>query len=247
MAKISTEKINQAISDLNKYYFLGMEQVKVESFNNDDSLRISIKLPFIGDFTMRIGQKILVHPFGSYDLYKKIQAYAIELFQGDVVKEMLKGKNLQWILEKEKERLDSFLKLRTGTDFSEIERFKSLFNFLDAVNTKPKTSPVKDSKSAMELADKYREYEERKAFKDSLKPYLAEFKKYKYDRIKELIWKETGLDQIPKKYRDNVYQFAYQKGHSSGMNEICNYLYDLVNIFEVKKGDNTLYEDVEIS
>lgn len=43
----------------------------------------------------------------------------------------------------------------------------------------------------------------------------------------------SGLNtSVPEQYRDKVYSYAYQRGHSSGHSEILNCLYDLVAIFE---------------
>lgn len=40
------------------------------------------------------------------------------------------------------------------------------------------------------------------------------------------------LKEIPSRYRDKVFDYAYREGHSSGYSEVYNYLLDLVEIFK---------------
>ena len=47
-----------------------------------------------------------------------------------------------------------------------------------------------------------------------------------------LIKHESGLKDIPEKYQDKVYNYAYEQGHANGFHEVYNYLQELVNIFE---------------
>jgi hypothetical protein len=47
----------------------------------------------------------------------------------------------------------------------------------------------------------------------------------------EYMKERAGLNTVPEQYRDKVYSFAYQLGHSSGYGEVSNYLMDLVDIF----------------
>ncbi len=49
------------------------------------------------------------------------------------------------------------------------------------------------------------------------------------NEIEELIKKEAGLYSIPEMYRDNAYQYAYNKGHSNGWYEIFCELYTIVH------------------
>lgn len=53
------------------------------------------------------------------------------------------------------------------------------------------------------------------------------------DIIEQFIKDLSGLNSIvPEKYRDKVYQKAYDDGHSAGYYEVYLHLQDLVVIFE---------------
>jgi hypothetical protein len=43
---------------------------------------------------------------------------------------------------------------------------------------------------------------------------------------------DSGLNTIPEQYRDKVYAYAYEQGHSSGMSEVSIYLERLLQIFD---------------
>lgn len=49
--------------------------------------------------------------------------------------------------------------------------------------------------------------------------------------FEQYIREKSGLNTIPEQYRDKVYSYAYQQGHSSGYCEVYNYLLELVYIF----------------
>jgi hypothetical protein len=49
--------------------------------------------------------------------------------------------------------------------------------------------------------------------------------------LEGFIKEKSGLNGIPKQYRDGVYRFAWDKGHSSGYSEVYYYLQELVEIF----------------
>ncbi len=61
--------------------------------------------------------------------------------------------------------------------------------------------------------------------------YESESKRL-YDILDDIIREDSGLNGIPEQYRDKVYSYAYENGHSSGYIEIYNYLLDLVEIFK---------------
>jgi len=51
--------------------------------------------------------------------------------------------------------------------------------------------------------------------------------------IEELIKDETAFySVVPDYYREKLFSYAYQQGHSGGWSEICNVLNDLITIFE---------------
>jgi hypothetical protein len=51
------------------------------------------------------------------------------------------------------------------------------------------------------------------------------------DLMEQFIRHESGLVDIPKRYQDKVYRFAWEQGHSSGYSEVFYYLQELVGIF----------------
>ena len=87
--------------------------------------------------------------------------------------------------------------------------------------------------------------EEMKIYSDSLLEFEKALEQYKfkndfykiessrlYALLEEKIKEDSGLNDIPKQYRDKVYSYAYELGHSSGYGEVYHYLCNLVNIFE---------------
>lgn len=69
-----------------------------------------------------------------------------------------------------------------------------------------------------------REYETNNDF------YKSESKRL-YDILDDIIREDSGLNDIPEQYRDKVYSYAWERGHSSGYSEVYNCLCDLVEIF----------------
>ena len=68
-------------------------------------------------------------------------------------------------------------------------------------------------------------------YEKSVNAYKEEFVRL-YGLLEDMIKEDSGLNTIPEQYRDKVYSYAYQQGHSSGYGEVYNYLLDLVDIFE---------------
>lgn len=51
--------------------------------------------------------------------------------------------------------------------------------------------------------------------------------------LEDFIKDQSGLlDYVPKDKQDKVWNYAWQQGHSSGYNEVYNYLQELVELFE---------------
>jgi hypothetical protein len=51
--------------------------------------------------------------------------------------------------------------------------------------------------------------------------------------LEDFIKIESGLTtKVPEKYRDKVYSYAWERGHSCGYSEVYIHLCDLVNIFQ---------------
>lgn len=86
--------------------------------------------------------------------------------------------------------------------------------------------------------------EELKVYKTQIREYEVALDKYKtedafyrkegsrlFDLLEEKIKEDSGLNDIPEQYRNKVYSYAWEQGHSSGFGEVYNYLCSLVNIF----------------
>lgn len=91
---------------------------------------------------------------------------------------------------------------------------------------KPSSESLKAYAEAME---KYENYE---VAKEEARKIQSEEAINVYEIIVEFIKEKSGLNTIPEKYREKVYRFAYENGHSSGYTEVYYYLQELVEIFE---------------
>ena len=114
--------------------------------------------------------------------------------------------------------------------------------FAEAYNTPYPTRPEKpfhkiglvntDSKKLREYADALDIYEgELKIYKPELEAYQENKRKIN-SVIEGYIREVSGLNAIPEQYRDKVYGYAHEHGHSAGYSETYNILLDLVSIFE---------------
>lgn len=99
---------------------------------------------------------------------------------------------------------------------------------------KPVSRSFEDTPKGMrEYANALEKYDsEYDVYSQKLKKY-REHKQKLDSQVVDFIKEETGLNDIPKKYQDKVYNYAYQQGHSSGYSEVACILYDLVEIFNV--------------
>jgi hypothetical protein len=103
--------------------------------------------------------------------------------------------------------------------------------------TKPKKPLLVTTTPTAELVEEY---------KVALQNYETAFKEYQikmifmgdeqkrlFTLLRNLIKEESGLNTIvPAKYRDKVFSYAYEQGHSSGYLEVYHYLCNLADIFE---------------
>lgn len=51
------------------------------------------------------------------------------------------------------------------------------------------------------------------------------------EMMEEFIREASGLNEIPKQYRDKVYRHAWESGHACGYSEVYIHLQELVEIF----------------
>jgi hypothetical protein len=70
-----------------------------------------------------------------------------------------------------------------------------------------------------------------KLYKDNQAFYMSE-KSRVYSLLTIKLKEDSGLNTIPEQYRDKVYAYAYEQGHSSGMSEVSIYLERLLQIFD---------------
>lgn len=82
-------------------------------------------------------------------------------------------------------------------------------------------------------------YDKLKAYEIQLEQYQILKENYNNDvnylngELEKFIKDQAGLNTIPDKYQANVYNKAYQMGHSCGYSEVYHYLCSLIEIFEV--------------
>lgn len=67
-------------------------------------------------------------------------------------------------------------------------------------------------------------YKENKIFKDSESLRL-------YKLLINLVKHDSDLESVPEQYRDKLYNYSYNQGHSSGYSKVYNILCELVDIF----------------
>lgn len=126
--------------------------------------------------------------------------------------------------------------LKYGSIFEAIEWAKDCIDYDgEIILSKPRKPIIKSSPTS----------DEAKLYYESLVQYEKDLILYKEqnDKIKviknesdniivEYIKELSGLNAIPKEYRDKVYSKAHANGHSGGYHEVYNDLCSLVEIFD---------------
>ena len=97
---------------------------------------------------------------------------------------------------------------------------------------RPAMPKAHTSQGARQYAEDLEAYEKEISDYNEANKLATEHNRMVHDTIVEYIKDESGLAGVPEKYRDNVYSFAWDKGHSAGYYEVYTYLCDLVEIFE---------------
>ena len=127
--------------------------------------------------------------------------------------------------------------MKTIEGLSVYEAEKEIRDYLnDLWVNKPKEPLLINNKPTKEDIEDYTKKVEQ--YNIDLAEYKIENEIYEsesrrlWDLLEEKIKEDSGLNTIPEQYRDKVYSYAYQRGHSSGYGEVYGYLCDLVNIFE---------------
>jgi hypothetical protein len=122
-----------------------------------------------------------------------------------------------------------------GLDVHEAQ--EKIREYLDSLYVRKPIAPQLKSKSP--TVEELKSYSEaRIVYEKELENYMQDNDLYNQESnrvwslLEEKIKEDSGLNDIPKQYRDKVYSYAYQQGHSSGYGEVYNYLIDLVNIFD---------------
>jgi len=115
------------------------------------------------------------------------------------------------------------------------QQFKDLLDKIGPYPEKPE-KPVLDRNHNAEQAKVYAmlmlSYENAFAeFEKARMEHLNHKGKIEHE-IREMIRKESGLDDIPEQYRWKVWELAWKEGHSAGYYEVYHWLCKLVEIFE---------------
>jgi glutamate mutase epsilon subunit len=133
------------------------------------------------------------------------------------------------------EKLEKIYQEVLDKELSTWETIKEFDDYKHTVNKKPKR-PILFNQNSLAEVKKYTESLEQ--YEKDLEVYNRSYEDYKLqnNKIEDLkeryIKEESGLNNIPEKYQSKVYSYAYQRGHYAGYDEVLNYLYDLVEIFE---------------
>ena len=92
----------------------------------------------------------------------------------------------------------------------------------------PKSPSPTDHRDYAVALEKYeQEMAEWKIKRDEFNNFSSKINSELVEYIKEV----AGLNTIPEKYRDKVWNKAYEDGHANGYTEVYNQLIDLVDIF----------------
>lgn len=82
------------------------------------------------------------------------------------------------------------------------------------------------------LGDKTKQYEtELSEYEIKRKEYTKEQNRV-LDLFKKAVIDEAGLSDMPENVQDAAYSYAWQEGHSAGLQEVLNYLLDFSEVIE---------------
>lgn len=97
--------------------------------------------------------------------------------------------------------------------------------------SKPLPPNEHTSESILNYSKELEEWEKYKEEKNKTLVLHKEFQIKVSDLLDEYIKEMSGLNDIPEKYRDKVYDRAWEDGHSDGYLQVYYELVDLVEIF----------------
>jgi hypothetical protein len=126
--------------------------------------------------------------------------------------------------------------MKTIKNLSAYEAEKQIRDYLrELYVNKPRAPLLMNNKPTKEAVERYTIAVEQYTldlaeYKTKDEVYRAESLRL-WNLLENKIKEDSGLNDIPEQYRDKVYSYAYQQGHSSGYSEVYNYLLDLVDIF----------------
>jgi len=123
-----------------------------------------------------------------------------------------------------------------------LKRDKSVYEVIDDIRnsnnneypdriSKPTLGLKHSSDDVIKYAEELKQYEILKKENDKQKEIYNLEQQRLNSLIEEFIKDQSGLNNIPEKYRDKVYNYAYSKSHSNGYYEVYLTLGDLVDIF----------------
>jgi hypothetical protein len=121
-------------------------------------------------------------------------------------------------------------------NLSVYEAEKQIREYLDTLYVRKPKEPLlitnKPTKEEIEnYAKKVEQYNlDSAVYKDKNDLYKAESRRL-WDLLEEKLKEDSGLNNIPEQYRDNVLYYAQQQGHGSSYSVFYTYLCELVEIF----------------
>lgn len=87
------------------------------------------------------------------------------------------------------------------------------------------------SEAVRQYAQDLEEYEEKMSDFFALKIEYAAHNFDIHQEIEARIKEESDFNSVPERYRDKVWRYAWQQGHSGGWHEVQSCLIDLIGIF----------------
>lgn len=126
------------------------------------------------------------------------------------------------------------LEVKNGNVYQSIRDADTLRAIYPDRPKKPFLTKGAGSVAAQKYAEELAAYESENETCKQARDAAQEHNRKVNELIETLIREESGLNLIPEQYRDKVYAYAWQTGHSSGYSEVYNHLSELVDIFGVK-------------
>ena len=115
-----------------------------------------------------------------------------------------------------------------------LENYRNIFDSLckkPSKISKPFLKTNANSTEVLEYAEKLKTYETDLEKYNILKKEYDECERNYREALEDFLKNNSDLSNVPKQYRDKVYSYAYEQGHSDGYYSVFNKLNELCEIF----------------